>query len=436
MTNRATFIIPSWHYWTDPLKHQPYWELYYATYLKSQGVGVDVFDMRGRQEETLIDSVDKIPEREFYFYWIFKTGDAAEIYSIVQLLRNKYPNAVHAAGGTHVDMCQDECKKHFDSIVVGTGETSFKKIMDDKGSDKLAKVYHRDYREVSFENTLFPDRSFLPADKIVNNKIFDQYGTIPATLVYFSRGCMFNCSYCTYNVPNKLQTKSPEMIKKEIQYLKTNYGIEGILLKDEVAISPNRKVSTAMLDAIGESDVIWRGQTVTLATRDQLKLAKESGCLELAVGIETVDNGVMKVINKEWQSDSIIRKFIDNAKDVGIKVKLCLIFGLPGEPLDIVERTIRFLEKTNPDYISLSGFLPVPGSPIYKDPKKYGIKQIDKDWNKYSHLLFRFSEKEEVGLPFEYEENPPWGHKSFSRNEIKENIVKVQNWLRKRNMLY
>ena len=247
---------------------------------------------------------------------------------------------------------------------------------------------------------------------------------------------MFNCSYCTYNVPNKLQTKSPEMIKKEIQYLKTNYGIEGILLKDEVAISPNRKVSTAMLDAIGESDVIWRGQTVTLATRDQLKLAKESGCLELAVGIETVDNGVMKVINKEWQSDSIIRKFIDNAKDVGIKVKLCLIFGLPGEPPDIVERTISFLEKTNPDYISLSGFLPVPGSPIYKDPKKYGIRQIDKDWNKYSHLLFRFSEKEEVGLPFEYEENPPWGHKSFSRNEIKENIVKVQNWLRKRNMLY
>ena len=33
------------------------------------------------------------------------------------------------------------------------------------------------------------------------------------------------------------------------------------------------------------------------ATRDQLKLAKESGCLELAVGIETVDNGVMKIIN-------------------------------------------------------------------------------------------------------------------------------------------
>jgi radical SAM superfamily enzyme YgiQ (UPF0313 family) len=392
--------------------------------------------MRDNHEKTLTDAVDKIPERDFYFYWIFKTGDATEIYSIVKLLRNKYPNSVHAAGGTHVDMCQDECKEYFDSIVVGTGEHSFKKIVDDKNSGNLAKVYFRDYRELSFKDTLFPDRSFLPADKIVNNKIFDQYGKIPATLVYFSRGCMFNCSYCTYNVPNKLQTKSPEIIKKEIQYLKSNYDIKGILLKDEVAISPNKKISTAMLDAIGESDVVWRGQTITLATHEQLKLAKESGCLELAVGVETVDNGVMKVINKEWQSDLIIKKFLDSAKDVGIKVKICLIFGLPGEPPDIVEKTIKFLEETNPDYISLSGFLPVPGSPIYKDYKKYGIKHIDKDWSKYSHLLFRFSDEEEVGLPFEYEENPPWGHKSFSREEIKENIVKVQSWLRERNMLY
>ena len=190
-----------------------------------------------------------------------------------------------------------------------------------------------------------------------------------------------------------------------------------------------------MLNAIKESDVLWRGQTISLATRDQLQLAKDSGCMELAIGIETVDDTVMGVINKKWQSEKIIHRFMESAKEVGIKIKICLILGLPGEPPDIVAKTIQFLKDTEPDYISLSGFLPIPGSPIYKNYKKYGIKHIDKDWNKYSHLLFRFSDEEEVGLPFDYEEDTPWG-KSFTREEIKQNIIEVQNWLRERKMLY
>ena len=53
-----------------------------------------------------------------------------------------------------------------------------------------------------------------------------------------------------------------------------------------------------MFDAIGETGIVWRGQTTTKAPYDQLKRAKESGCLELAIGVETVDEGVMKIINK------------------------------------------------------------------------------------------------------------------------------------------
>ena len=114
---------------------------------------------------------------------------------------------------------------------------------------------------------------------------------------------------------------------------------------------------------------------------------------------------------------------------------MCLILGLPGEPRDIVDKTVKFLEETEPDYVSVSGFLPVPGSPIYKDHKKYGVKYIDKDWDKYSHLLYRFSDEEEVGLPFEYEVKTPWG-KSFTRDEIKQNIIEVQRWLDDRTMIY
>ena len=51
-------------------------------------------------------------------------------------------------------------------------------------------------------------------------------------MVYFSRGCFYNCSYCVYNVPNQLQSKSAALITQEIRDLKKNYNIQAILLKD------------------------------------------------------------------------------------------------------------------------------------------------------------------------------------------------------------
>ena len=109
--------------------------------------------------------------------------------------------------------------------------------------------------------------------------------------------------------------------------------------------------------------------------------------------------------------------------------------GLPGEPANIVEKTIDFINKNQIDYVSLSGFCPMPGSPIFKNPEKYDIEIIDKDWNKHAHLLFRFSESEHVGLPFKFKKKTSWGN-SFSRNEIISNIQQIQKWLSNRSMTY
>jgi anaerobic magnesium-protoporphyrin IX monomethyl ester cyclase len=429
--------VPSWHYYTDPLKHQPYWEIYYATCVERAGHSVDIVDLRDIDANTtsLYQAVSKIPERSFFFYWIFKTGDAAEIYSIAFLLKKQYPQSIHAAGGTHVDMCPAESQQYFDALIIGPGETSFHTIIEDHRLNQLKPQYKQGYKTSPFDNGPIANRAFLPESKIVNKKLFDQYDEIKGTLAYFSRGCVFNCSFCTYNVPNYLDCRSGENIREEIAYLKREYQINAILVKDEIAISPNRTRSIEMLTALGDSDIIWRGQTTTLAKHEQLKLAKESGCIELAIGVETVDPSVMSIVNKKWQSKKQIMTFIENAKILGIKVKICLILGLPGESKDILSKTIRFLEETEPDYISVSGFLPVPGSPIFNDYKNYGIKSIDPDWNKFGHLLFRFSEEEEIGLPFEYEPATPWGS-SFTRNEIIENIVALQNWARERSMTY
>ncbi len=51
---KISFVIPSWHYFSDPFKLQPYWELYYATILKNQlgsNADINLIDLRGKSKE-------------------------------------------------------------------------------------------------------------------------------------------------------------------------------------------------------------------------------------------------------------------------------------------------------------------------------------------------------------------------------------------------
>ena len=67
---------------------------------------------------------------------------------------------------------------------------------------------------------------------------------------------------------------------EEISYLKKNYDVRAVLLKDEIAINPKKELFKNQMEALGESNIMWRGQTTSIATLDQLKLAKETGCVE------------------------------------------------------------------------------------------------------------------------------------------------------------
>lgn len=425
-------VIPSWHYWLDPVKLQPLWELYYATLIEDRikDAQVQILDMRGSGAPT----ADDLPEQDVYFYWVMKSADAFEIYDTVRTLRSRFPKALHLAGGNHVDHMTEECAEIFDTCFLGTAEELIVQTIENLPT-RPDKVY-RPAAPFHFTNYTHPRRNFLPAERITNTAHFVRYGGALGTGVYFSRGCSFKCRFCVYNNPTTFEYRNPEQITAEIEYLKTHYGVGGVNLRDEVAIPVNPRLAKDFLEAIGKGGVIWRGQTVPFGSEEMVALARQSGCQELALGVESVDSDlVLEIANKPAKTIDNCRRYIELLKKYDIKVKMCLVFGLPGESRQVVERTIRFLEEVQPDFVALSGFDPVPGSAFHREPEKYGIKHIDTDLSRHAHLLFRFGDEEEVGLPFEYEEMTPWG-KSFSSAEIAENIKTLQKWLREKDMSY
>ena len=115
-------------------------------------------------------------------------------------------------------------------------------------------------------------------------------------------------------------------------------------------------------------------------------LAAKSGCLDLAMGIESPCPEVLKIINKKINLEAA-KKFIKILKKYNIGVKLLLVLGLPGEPDDIVSRMVNFIDETEPKIVGLALFCPFPGSAISNNYKNYGIKKINPNLHEY-HLLY------------------------------------------------
>ena len=440
---RVGLIVPPWHYWANPKRIQPLYEMGFATLIDERAQGRDVqADLIDLRETTAEQWSSLIPERDLYVYWIMKSGDHNNVRDIVAGLRERFPRARHLGGGTHVTVTpetQQACAAIFDGIIIGPGEETILRAIEDwQGTGALRSVYQDDYRIVRYGRHPWPRRHYLPEDAIVvrGDRLGNQPGTFRSTTIAFSRGCAFDCSFCVLNVPNMLQFRAPASMEEEIDYLKREYQVQALSLRDEICIPLSRRLAAPYLETLGRSGLFWRGQTVINTDKEMVALAARSGCVELAFGVESASQQVLDIncVRKD-QTVEEIKEMLRYCKSLGIRVKVCLVFGLPGEPSDIVEITRKFLEETRPDFVALSALCPFPGSPIARDPAYYGIRFLDKDWGKYAHLLYRYSDDEEVqGLPFEYEPVNRWG-KTFTRAQILENIRQVQHDVREQGMI-
>lgn len=428
------FVMPSSGQNDKPFRNQPLVLLYLLTILEDKfgdSVNLSLIDLRGVDEDSLLFH---IPEKDVFLYSA-ATLDFAEVVTIVQGLRSIYPKAKHIAGGPHINIFPEECSKVFDAIVLGEGEESIVKVINDILAQDLKPVY-RQGEPVNLDAYPYPDRKYLPRKAVVDTDLLGgSYLDLPGTTFLFSRGCPFNCYFCANKelTFGPVRFRSPQLIEEEIEYLKREYQIEALAIKDDNSIPVNKRVARPILEAIGRTGIKWRGQSRANGVHpDIVKLAAEAGCVDIAVGIESASQEVLKLINKNIDLDKA-KEYIHLLKKAGIGVRLLFIMGLPGEPDDIVERTLSFIDEIEPSSVLLSILCPLPGSELFMQPKQFGITINTFDWRKYSLTAGRFREDELPDIVFEYDKVTPWG-KGMSKERIFQNYIQLQSILRKREL--
>ncbi|MBN1697302.1 MAG: B12-binding domain-containing radical SAM protein [Spirochaetales bacterium] len=310
------------------------------------------------------------------------TYNADIAYKIADMYREKGIKVV--LGGIHVSTLPDEALMHCDAVVIGEAEKVWTTIIEDIQKGTLKDTYKADE---------LADLSILPETRL---DLMDKKNHMTLGVIHATRGCPFNCYFCcvTEYFGRKYRFRPVDTIVEEIQNLKSK-GLAGwgkfIIFNDD-NIAGNRKYAKELFTALKELNIKWSAQTNLFIAEDDelLDLASKSGCIDLFIGIESINDENLTKIGKTMNK---LQKYEDDIKKIkskGITVTGAFILGLDYDDESSFERTIRFIEKNDIDIPVISVLTPFPGTRLYKELENDN-RIIDRDWSKYdlNHVVFK-----------------------------------------------
>jgi radical SAM superfamily enzyme YgiQ (UPF0313 family) len=185
-----------------------------------------------------------------------------------------------------------------------------------------------------------------------------------------SRGCYKSCSFC-YRTINDFSTKSTERFRDELTELKKKHGTEYVFLNDLTLTSSKDRVRR-ICDAFKQTGIRWSCMfRVDELTRELMEQIKDSNCISIWAGIESVDQEVLNRCHKDITVEQI-RQTVRTANDVGIEMRGLFIIGLPGETAASLEKMLTFIQEEN--IIPLVKYLtPFPGTEVYRSAREKGL---------------------------------------------------------------
>ena len=235
----------------------------------------------------------------------------------------------------------------------------------------------------------------------------------PYASLQTSLGCMFNCNFCMINILNRndndeigvasnystMRFWSTEFIIKEFDKL-ISMGVKTIRIVDEMfLLNPKYYVPLCKELAKRNQDDslrIWSYSRIDTVKRPEiLKLVRKAGIKWLALGIESADKSIRLEVAKGKFEDVDVKKVIERVHEADIHVMANYIYGLPGDTVDTINKTLELSLELCTAGWNTYGAMALPGSQLYKEAIDNGIKLPD------SYDGYSFHSFETLPLPTE-----------------------------------
>lgn len=296
-------------------------------------------------------------------------------------------------GGGHVSNCgmDEDDFSMFDYCFKGESERSWENFLQgDAGKQPEPVVFESDPIE-DIDNVVYPDRTLLRSELY---RIKTKFGTKMFTSIIHSRGCPFNCIFCSSKgFGPKTRIRSPESFVDEIKWLNSTLGIDYYsIISDTFTMSRDNVLRCCEL--IRENGLDIHFEAVTRANLVDDELMKEMagvGLTLISYGLESADENVRTIMNKTAVKleDYIVAN--DLANKYGVMTQNPTMIGMPGDTVGTIKKTMQFLRANRSiKQSNVSIAVPYPGTKLYEMARKgeHGLHLETDDFSQFKRYGF------------------------------------------------
>jgi radical SAM superfamily enzyme YgiQ (UPF0313 family) len=302
---------------------------------------------------------------------------APRAYQIAQQFRQRGIPVV--MGGPHASSCPLEAKGHVDAVVIGEAENVWKGLIEDLKKGCLKPFYKAD--------TYCSMKGIPPPRLDLLRK--DAYMTV--NCVQTTRGCPHQCDFChvTHFFGKTYRCRPVEEVIEEVKRLEGDFIV---FIDDNIA--GKRSYAEELFTRLKPLKKKWASQASLTLTRDPelLRLAAESGCVSLFLGVESLSSENLKEVNKAFNQVYQYEEAMRSLHDYDIMILAGFIFGLDHDDEGVFERTLRFCERNRIELPTFFVLTPLPGTPLFQRMESEG-RLLHKDWTKYNGETVVFKPK-------------------------------------------
>lgn len=314
---------------------------------------------------------------------------------LAERVRQARPEAVIVAGGPNASYMPERFLRLYpalDAVVVGEGETTFPDLVDavagGRGLEGIpGVVFRRDGKVIanparpvmpSLDDNPLPALDLVPLATYVNRG--ERY------IIETIRGCKFKCQFCASALPGSFgheRFRPIDHVMVELEAAVKGYGFKRVFFVDNCFTS-DRARAVALCQAIIDSGLKlqWMAMArVDSVDPDLLRLMKEAGCWVLGFGVESATQSVLNSINKRAEVGAVHDAF-RWTREAGIISQAFIILGLPEDTRQGLHANLRLLSECRPDEVGTHALIPLPGTPYFEHPERYGLEIID-DLDRY-----------------------------------------------------
>jgi anaerobic magnesium-protoporphyrin IX monomethyl ester cyclase len=183
-----------------------------------------------------------------------------------------------------------------------------------------------------------------------------------------TRGCPFHCNWCAKPIwGQRYNARSPENVAAELKWLKETYHPDHIWFVDDIfGLQPGwiERFARAVQANGARTPFKCLNRADLLLRPGEIEALKQAGCRIVWIGAESGSQKVLDAMDKGIRVEQIYAAS-RGLRSAGIQVGFFLQFGYPGETRQDIALTFKMVRECRPDDIGMSVSYPLPGTPFY-----------------------------------------------------------------------